>query len=120
MKIIGLLTAWACEDWIELAIEQALDIVDELIISIGVFDENFKKIEDNTFNRAKKYFNNDKLKLVDTICNSKDIRRNNRCATLNNMLRASDNIEIGNLIWILEDDEFYSRESIEEIRNYIN
>ncbi|MHA1293751.1 MAG: hypothetical protein ACTSQJ_13920, partial [Promethearchaeota archaeon] len=119
MKIIGLLTAWACEDWIKFSIEQALNLVDELIISIGAFDKYFKIIEDNTFKIARRYSNNPKVKFIETICNLKETRKNNRCATLNRMLKASVNIKTGNLIWILDADEFYSKDSIQEIKNYI-
>jgi len=45
-------------------------------------------------------------------------RKENRCETLNRMLNASENIIVGNLIWILDVDEFYSKRAIEEIRNF--
>jgi len=119
MKIIGFLTAWACEDWIEYSIKQALGLVDELIIAIGAFHKHFKKIEDNTYEIAKKYLKNKKIKVIQTVCEKKNTPDLNKCATLNKMLQVSENIEVGNVIWILDADEFYSKEAIEEIKNFI-
>ncbi len=119
MKIIGLLSAWACEDWIDLAITQALDLVDELIISIGYYHKFFKAIEDKTINKVKKHLNNEKIKIVETYCDKNNSKVENRRRTLNLMLEASDNIEVGNIIWLFDADEFYSKEAIEEIMNFI-
>ncbi len=119
MKIIGFLTAWACEDWIELTIQQALSIVDELIISIGAFHKYFNTIKDKTSERAKKYLNNKKVKFVQTICNPKNTPDQNKAATLNEMLKASENVDVGNILWIFDADEFYSKKAIEEIKKFI-
>ncbi len=119
MKIIGLLSAWASEDWIQYSIEQALGLVDELIISIGPYNEYFKMIGDKTFEKASKYFDNKKIKFVNTICLSNKKISHNRCATLNQMLQVSENVEIGNLIWLLDVDEFFTVEAINEIREFI-
>jgi len=119
MKIIGLLTAWASEDWIEYSIKQALELVDELMISIGPHNKYFRKIEDNTFENSKKFFNNKKLKFIETICAPSNTPDQNKCATLNRMLKESENIEIGNLLWILDVDEFYSTEAIKEIKIFL-
>ncbi len=119
MKIIGLLTAWACEDWIEISIKQALDLVDELIIAIGAYDKYFQRIEDKTYDIARKYLNHKKIKVVSIVRNPALSRKQNRAETFNHMLKASENIKKGNLLWILDVDEFYSKESIEEIMDYI-
>ena len=122
MKIIGLLTAWACEDWIEYSIKQALEIVDELIISIGPYNKFFKKIADKTLNIALKYKDNNKIKFVPTVYITKELRRTysrNRCATLNQMLKKSDNNKEGNVIWLLDADEFFSQKAIKIIENFL-
>ena len=119
MKIIGLLTAWASEDWIEYSIQQALDLVDELIISIGAHNKYFKMIEDKTDEKAKKYLTNKKIKVVQAVSGPSNDPDKNKCATLNRMLHVSENIEIGNLIWILDVDEFYSKNAIDEINLFI-
>ncbi len=120
MKTIGLFTAWACEDWIEYSIDQALQLVDELIISIGAFSPYFKGIEDRTFEKAQKYLKNEKVKFIPAICDPKKNVDGNKCSTLNKMLEVSQNIEKNNVIWILDSDEFYSKESLEEIYNFLN
>ncbi|MHA1491063.1 MAG: class I SAM-dependent methyltransferase [Promethearchaeota archaeon] len=120
MKIIGLLTAWASEDWIGFSIKQALELVDELIISIGPHNKYFKEIEDKTLEISKQYFNHNKVKVVKTVCNSFNNPDQNKCATLNRMLKESENIEIGNIIWILDVDEFYSDKAIKEIKSFLN
>lgn len=119
MKIVGLLTAWASEDWIQYSIEQALELVDELIISIGPYNEYYKKIKDKTLILAKKYENYKNVKIMGSVCKTNNTRKKNRCETLNEMLKLSENIEEGNLIWILDCDEFYSEEAKEEIFNFI-
>ncbi|MFX0073331.1 MAG: hypothetical protein ACFFAO_19815 [Candidatus Hermodarchaeota archaeon] len=119
MKIIGLLTAWACEDWIEYSIQQALELVDELLISIGPHDKYLKRIKDSTNEKAQKYLNNNKIKFFETICDKNYAADENKCATLNKMIQESNNIAIGNVLWILDSDEFYFEESINEIKTYI-
>ncbi len=119
MEIIGILMAWAAEDWIEYAIKQALSLVDELLISIGPFHSFYKLLEDDTYKRAKKYLTNPKVKFVEMSCNPKLIPDQNRSVTANRMLKVSDYIKPGNVIWTFDQDEYYSKESIEEILNYI-
>lgn len=119
MKIIGLLTAWACEDWIELSIRQALALVDELIIAIGAYDKYFRRIEDQTYDNAKKYLNHEKIKIVSTVNIPNVTRKQNRAETFNQMLKASENIRKDNLLWIFDADEFYSKDSIKEIMDFI-
>ncbi len=119
MKIIGLFVAWAAEDWVDYSIRQSLEFVDELIISIGPFHTHLRNIEDNTFEIAKNYFNNKKTKFISSICLPENTINQNRCITLNKMIEISDFIEEGNLIWLLDTDEFYSKEAINEIKSFI-
>ncbi len=120
MKIIGLLTAWAAEDWIEYSIKQALTLVDELILSIGPFDNYLEEIKDNTLKIAQKYSNHRKVKIVKTVHSPFNTLNQNKCVNLNRMLKVSENIEVGNIIWILDVDEFYSNEAIKEVLDFIN
>ena len=71
MKIIGVLVAWAAEDWIEYCIKQITEIVDELLILIIPFNKYFKKLEDKTLEKAKKYVDNKKIKLFQHELNQK-------------------------------------------------
>ena len=119
MEIIGILMAWAAEDWIEYAMKQALSLVDELLVAIGPFHPFYKLLEDDTYKRAKKFFLNPKVKVVEMSCNPNLTPDQNRSVTANRMLKVSDNIKPGNIIWTFDQDEYYSKESIEEILNYI-
>lgn len=120
MKIIGFFTAWACEDWIEYSIKQAIELVDELIVCISPHSKYFERIKDNTFIIAKKHLNNSKVKLLRHNYDSNKTADENKCDILNKMLQISENIEKGNLIWILDADEFFSKEAIKEIKDYLN
>ncbi len=111
--------AWACEDWIELAIEQTLNLVDELILIIGAFHPYFLRIGDNTLKKAKKYLNNNKIRFFNSIIDQKKNADQNRATTANHMLQSYDHFKEGDVIWILDADEFYSEEAIEEIKNFI-
>ena len=101
MTIYGWLMAWACEDWIELAIKQALNLVDELILIIGAFHPYFLRIGDKTLEKAKKYLNNNKIRLFDTMIDPKNNADQNRAATANQILQVYDHFEDGDILWIL-------------------
>ena len=103
-KIIGLINAWAAEDWIEPAIQQALLYCDEVIVSVGAHSTDFKYLEDSTLQRVTKY--QDKIKIVSMSkagLSHNDIKAN----TLNRMLKQSSLFKQDNWIWILDVDEFY-------------
>ncbi|MFX1311004.1 MAG: hypothetical protein ACFFHD_00110 [Promethearchaeota archaeon] len=119
MKIIGLLVAWSVEDWIEYSIQQALNLVDELIISVGPFHKHLQNTEDQTLAIVKKYIENEKIKFLRSICLSNNTIDQNRCMTLNQMLKFSNLIQEGNLIWLLDAFDFYSSEAIVEIKKFI-
>ena len=53
-KIVGLLTGINyVEDWIEPAIHQALNICDEVVVSIGANNRQLAVLQDSTLERAK-------------------------------------------------------------------
>jgi len=114
-KIIGLLTARGAEDWIEPAIKQALEYCDEVIVSVGSYIPALKKIEDPTYEICKKYSG---ITLLNYSTSKKDIDRG-RCDILNGMLKKSRLYSVGNWIWILDVDEFYSESAYKEIKSAI-
>jgi len=83
-KIIGLLTAWTCEEWIEASILQALEYCDEVIVSIGANTKGLATLEDKTLEKAQPYLDHEKIKYVPTVLGSN--MSTARCTTLNNML----------------------------------
>jgi len=114
-KIIGLICAWGAEDWIEPSIEQALNMCNEVIVSIGPFTEEVKKNEDATMERALKY--KDRITFVDSYFGGTHAA--SKGVTLTNMLKASKLYEVGNWVWQLEVDEFFVDSDIREITNAI-
>ena len=109
-KIIGLVCAWGSE-WIsEAVMEQAFYACDEVIVAVGATSEAMKKYEDKTLEVFKKY----PVKIVPV--NFKGIWSTSRAATLNDMLKSSKYFEPGNWIWLLDDDEFYSKKDIDKMK----
>lgn len=115
-KIIGLLTAWYAEDWIEPAIEQLLEYCDEAIVSVGYHCAGFKQLKDRTMERALKYRN--RVTFVDAICGSRMI--DGKCSTLNKMLKNSRLFQPGNWLWLFDVDEFYFEDSYKAIKAAID
>lgn len=115
MKILGLLTAWYVEDWIELAIQQALELCDEVVVSVGSNTDELLELQDQTLELAKKYDN--QVSFVPTV--NDGYITTGRCKTLNDMLTSSELFEPGNWIFMLDADEFYFPETYDLIKEII-
>ncbi len=114
-KIIGMLNAWGAQDWIGPAIEQAKLISDEVHVAIISHSKNLNKFEDKTLEIAKSFsdiFIYNKAEMSSFHSEVKSL-------ILNNMIKNSNIYKNGNWIWILDVDEFYSNELINEIREII-
>jgi len=124
-KIIGIICAWACENYIGLAIEQALAICDEVIVNVSAHSEVLEKYKDRTYNIAKYYelglrsSTNRKIKFID-VNYDKSNHALIKAALLNYMLTKSDIFEPGNWIWILDADEFYDNDTIRYVKDLVN
>ena len=119
MKLVGLLCCFVMEDWIEMSIRQGVEMVDELIVAIGPFNDFFLKLADKTEEIAEKFKGHEKIKFVNTVNHPLNSRKENRCATLNKMMLAAD-LEIGDVIWILDADEYFTQTAIKTIRDFIS
>tara|TARA_R110000796_G_scaffold249494_1_gene377347 strand:+ start:399 stop:1214 length:816 start_codon:yes stop_codon:yes gene_type:complete len=108
-KIIGMMTAWACEKWVKPAIEQAIHYCDDVVVSVAAHHPDLQKYEDNTLAIVQSF--GDKIKLVEPKLMGDHIVTKGQ--TLQKMLEASDYNETGNWIWILDADEFYFEEDVE-------
>ena len=83
-KIVGLLTGINyVEDWIEPAIQQALNICDEVIVSIGANNQQLEVLQDSTLEKAKAF--GDRIKMVAAV-KGKTFAQG-KAPTLNNMLK---------------------------------
>lgn len=115
-KVIGLITAWAAEPFIKPAIDQALEYCDEVIVSVSANDKSFNKFEDNTMDICKSYGN--KISMVKGVELSNHI--SSKGSSLKKMLDETGNNKKGNWIWILDADEFYFKDDVNQIRSLIN
>lgn len=111
-KIIGLLTAWGAESWIRPALKQALEYCDEVMIVVAGHSPEIKGFEDNTYNICKEYPD---AKLLDfepteTSCFRK------KSEGFNHMLRNSRLHAVGNWLWVLDVDEFYTESAFKAIK----
>ncbi|MFW5847702.1 MAG: hypothetical protein ACOCVF_02170, partial [bacterium] len=116
-KIIGLITAWAAEPFIEPALKQAIEYCDEVIVSVSANHKSFNKFADKTMEICKKYENDNKIKLVKGY--SGNDHPSSKGITLKKMLDETNNNKAGNWIWILDADEFYFPEDVELFKKII-
>ena len=115
-KLVGLITAWCAEPFIEPAIKQALEYCDEVVVSVGVHQPNFRRFEDGTMDIVQKYKND--IKIVDTVPPQQNLI-GSRGGTIAKMLTDTGNNKAGNWICILDCDEFYFPEDIDVAKQII-
>lgn len=116
-KIIGLIGAHYAEDFIGPSIEQALHVCDEVIVSVGAHTPALAELHDETMNIAKSF--GDRITLVP--CVNDGFITTGKAKTLNNMLAASKGLYVpGNWVFMLDVDEFYFDETIQEARDIID
>jgi len=114
-KIIGLVKAWGAEDWIRPAINQALEYCDEVAVVVAPFHHTLEKFADSTYDICKEYRD---IRLID-FKTSKQYIGPATAETLNHMLQTSPLHAVGNWIWILDSDEFYTESAYREIKSAI-
>jgi len=113
-KLVGIMTAWSAEIFIEAAIKQALYMCDEVLLCVSPHSEAMKKFEDNTLEIAKKY--KDKIKLIDyptqAFCSK------TKAETMNAMIELST-IKPNDWLVMLDVDEFWFKEDIDCLKEYL-
>lgn len=114
MKIIGLITGWGCEDFIIPSIEQAIEYCDEVLVCIAPHTEEMKEFEDKTSSMIAGYKFNRKVKII--YHSEVSTHAQAKATILNKMLSSADNFVVGNWLWILDIDEFYFKEDVENIK----
>ena len=67
-KLVGLITAWGAEPFIEPAIKQGLEYCDELVVSVSANHPTYNRFADNTMEICQKYRN--QIKLVEGVGSS--------------------------------------------------
>lgn len=114
-KIIGLISAWGAEKWIELSIKQALAFCDEVIVNVGPYVKNMEPFEDNTLSICEKFGNDLRIVISDQATCHADAK----CSTLNKMLRSSKLHKKDNWIWLFDVDEYYLDKEVKEIKDIL-
>lgn len=113
-KIVGLLTAWGCDQWIGAALKQALCYCDDVVVSVGAHHPSLQKYEDYTQEIVKSF----PVRTVPTQNEGDHVLTKGR--TLQKMLESSEHYKAGNWVWILDADEFYFDADVELCRQAIN
>lgn len=111
-KVIGLVTAWSSELWIEPALKQAIEYCDEVIVSVACYNNKLMRFKDDTYSICKRY--SEKITLLDLPNGT------NRTTMLNKMLISSKLFDIGNWVWLLDVDEFYGVDAYNKIKCVID
>jgi len=111
-KLIGLITAWDAEPFIEPAIKQAIEYCDEVVVSVGLHHNGLARFTDKTMEITEKY--KDQITIVEGV-NTNNYTQS-RSLTLKKMLDVTNNNKAGNWIFILDADEFYFPEDIAKCR----
>lgn len=115
-SLIGLMTAWNAEDFIEPCIKQAIEYCDEVIVCISPHSEAMKAFEDKTEEIALAYRNKVNILRLVTKIGDKSFHSSTKAGILNNMLTKSKLFEVGNWIFILDVDEFFPHATIENAK----
>lgn len=116
-KIIGLMTVHNAEKFVGRAIDQAVEICDEVLVAVGPHHSALEGPDNKNARKAiDKY--GDAIKAI-APCLSETDAVTGKCDTLNAMLQQSSCFDIGNYLWILDVDEFYDDAILEEIMDAI-
>ena len=113
-KIIGLICAWGCENWIKYSIQQALEYCDDVFVNISAHSSILNKYEDSTYN-VTKGFGKD-INLIDLTFEQSN-HAVIKSSILNYMSNLSEHFKVGNWIWILDFDEFYVKDGYNTIKD---
>ena len=116
MRKVGLCCAWGCENVIVPVLTNQLKIYDEIYVTVSAHHQRFEHLGDNT-KRAiiTKFGLDDRVKLVEH-----NGYRNNcdatKCEILNE-LRTASNVHPGDIIGIVDADEFVIADSEDSQNN---
>jgi len=102
-QIIGIITAWGCQDWIRPAIQQAIKYCDEVNVCVNAHSDNLLKFEDDTFSVVEEFSRD--INIIEF--NKQATHLEIKSKILNQCLEESRYFDIGNWVWILDADEFY-------------
>ena len=113
-KIIGVMTVWGGEKFVEPCIEQSLYLCDEVLILVGYHNDKMKKWSDKTLEICEKY--GEKIKLIDPPKCINETYVKWRPKTLNKLLINSELFSNGNWVFLIDVDEFLFKSTMDKIK----
>jgi len=116
-NIIGIITAWCADKFVEPAILQAMEYCDEVFICVAPHSELMKLHADDTERIAAKYKN--KINFIEFSIAPFSVHTESKSMILNIALHKSKLFNPGNWVWILDVDEFYTDKSVKYIKDII-
>lgn len=105
MRLIALMTAWACRDWVEKAVFNAISYADELWVCVAPHSSEFVDMEDGTVDVLDSYKTYSGIHFHETGA-PESIADNTKCRILNEMMRKAKP-EPGDVLMVVDADEFY-------------
>lgn len=116
-KIIGVMTVWGAEQFIEPCIEQSLYLCDEVIVLVGFHNDKMEKWADKTLEICEKY--KDKITLVEAPECRNETYTTWRPRALNTLLKNSKLFKNGNWVFLIDVDEFLLKSSMDLIKEKV-
>ena len=113
--IIGLLCMWGCEDWTDPALKQAVECCDEVLVNISTHSPAMDIYKDRTKDIVMGFKG---IKVIEIPFNQSH-HAYVKPYLLGRMLQYSKYFEIGNWIWILDVDEYFSDNAIESVKEIL-
>lgn len=113
-----MLIAWGAKDFIGPALQQAKEYCDEVLVCVAPHSEVMRQFEDGTYDITREFIN--KNPDVDWVpWDATGHHSITKASILNKMLQRSRYNEPGNWIWILDVDEFYTRQTYLNVKNFV-
>ena len=117
MKTVGMFTAFGCAEWAVRALENHLNICDEILVSIQAHDDCMVQFADDTYERiAIEFANDQRVKIIPKIAVRGNINTV-KCVILNEMISYT---EVGDILMLCDADEFYDENAVKEIKKTFN
>uniref|UniRef100_A0A6M3IXZ2 Glycosyltransferase 2-like domain-containing protein n=1 Tax=viral metagenome TaxID=1070528 RepID=A0A6M3IXZ2_9ZZZZ len=113
--IIGLLCVWGCEDWIEPALKQAVEYCDEVLVNVSSHTLTMDIYEDRTKDVVMDFKNITIVEIPFIQSHHASVKP----FVLNKMMSYSKYFEIGNWIWILDVDEYFTEKTVDFVKGII-
>lgn len=116
MRLIALMTAWACKDWAEKAAFNAISYADNLWVCAAPHSPEFVDLEDGTVDSLRSYKTYGGIQFHETGAPER-IADHTKCRILNEMM-VKARPEAGDVLMIVDADEFYLTDDIDMLLEF--